>query len=337
MAPETVLVAVVGAVAGLGAAVAILLLVPGLRAAALPTLGLAVLVGAELVAAGLLLRAAGPAYLIDVAAAAAAILALLLAVASAAGAGPGLRWLIPIVWGVVVLPVATLAPLLFTAGCAGMACQLQDFGATLPLGLSPAAFVLLAALVRRGSRRRLPDLDARAALLLAGALWVAFVIWIAAMEGAVDVYTGTLVVAGLVGPAVAAATWLLVDRLRRAPRPVARSLVLGAVAGIVATMAGAAVVTPPWSLAVAALAGAIAAGAAGRRTMSVARVGWVVVGAALVGLVAPVISGDAVSILFTAQADAVPVPILASGAIALFAMLVSLPVWIAVRAATRNT
>jgi hypothetical protein len=102
-------------------------------------------------------------------------------------------------------------------------------------------------------------------------------------------------------------------------------------AGIVATLAGAATVTPPWSLAVAALAAAIAAGVARRRTVSVARAGWVVASAALVGLLAPVVSGDAVGVLFTAQIGAVPVPFEAAAATAPFAALVSLPVWLAIR------
>jgi hypothetical protein len=335
MTPATALVAVAGAIAMLGAATAVVLIVPGLRGVALPLLGLSLVVGVELVAIGLLTDAAGPAYLIDVAAAAAVVLAVLLAAAQAAGAGARLRWLVPGVWGLVVLPATALGPVLATSGCAGTACELQDFGATLPLALAPATFILFAVLVRRRDRGTLPALGARASLLLAGVLWAAFVVWIAAMEGALDAYTVRLLIAGLVGPAVGAVLWLLVDRLRRAPRPITRSLALGAIAGVVATLAGAPTVAVPWSLAVAALAGAIAAGVARRRTASVARAGWVVAAAALVGLVAPVVSGDAISILFTAQIGAVPVPLEAALATGAFSALVSLPVWMVVRARAR--
>jgi hypothetical protein len=330
MTPE--LLASAGVVAGLGAAVVIVLVVPGLRRAAPGLLGLAVLGGGELIAIGLATGAADTLYLVDLAAAAAPIVVLLRAAASIAGAGPRVRWAVPTVWALVVLPVTTLGPPLATAGCAGLPCELQDFGGAVPLGIAPSAFVLLSVVVRRSARRPLPGLDPRAALLLGGTLWSAFVVWIVAVEGALDDYTPRLLLAGVVGPAVGAAVWLLVDRLRRAPRSIARSLALGAIAGIVSTLAGAATVVVPWSIAVAALASAIAAGVARRRTVSVARAGWIVLAAALVGLVAPVISGDAVGILFTAQIGAVPVPVLASGATGLFAAAVSLPVWLVIRA-----
>lgn len=336
MTPGTAAVAAAGLAAALVAAVVLVAASPGLRRAWPGLLGLAVVCGAELVVLGIATGAAGTPYLLDVAGGAAAALVLLLAAGDAAGAGPRSRWLVPGAWGVVVLPAAALVPLLATAGCAGTPCELQDFGATVPLVLSPAAFALLAVLVPRARRGALPELGARRSLVLALVLWVAFVVWIAAMEGAVDAYTPTLLVAGVVGPAVAAVLWLLVDRVRRSSRPVARSIALGAMAGVVCTMAGAATVVVPWSLAVAALGGAIAAAVARRRIASVPRAGWVVVAAALVGLLAPVVSGDAIGILFTAQFDAVPVPLEVGGAAALFSAAVSLPVWLVVRAARRS-
>jgi ammonia channel protein AmtB len=335
MTPETATVTWAGLVASLASALALGLTIPSVRRSGARLFGLAVVVGGETVVIGLATGAARAPYLVDVAGAAAVVLILLLIAADAAGAGPRLRWLVPVVWGVVVLPATALGPLIATAGCAGTPCELQDFGGTLPLALAPAAFVLLAVLVRRPDRRELPELGRRRALIVGGVLWAAFVVWIAAMEGAIDAYTPTLLIAGLVGPAVGAVLWLVVDLLRRAHRPVARSLALGALAGIVATLAGAATVTPPWSLAVAALAGAIAAGVARRRTGSVARAGWVVLSAALVGLLAPVISGDAVGLLFTAQIGAVPVPIEAATTTAAFAAIVSLPVWLVIRFRTR--
>ncbi len=337
MTPETAAITAVGVVACLVVALVLVGLLPSLRGAGWRLLGLAIVAGGEVVVIGALTGAAGLPYLVDLAAGAAVVLALLLAAADAAGAGPRLRWLVPVVWGVLVLPVNGLGPLLSTAGCAGLPCELQDFGATLPLALGPAAFVLVAVLVRRDDRGALPELGVRASLALGAVLWASFGVWIAAMEGALDAYTPTLLIAGAVGPGVGAVVWLLVDLLRRARRPRARSLLLGTASGVVATLAGAATVTPPWSLAVAALAAAIAAGVARGRTASVARAGWSVLAAALVGLLAPVISGDAVGLLFTAQPGAVPVPVVAAATSALYAAAVSLPVWLVVRARSRGS
>jgi hypothetical protein len=336
MTPESAAVAYSGVVAALGAALVLVLVVRSLRRAGWRLLGLAIVCGGELVVLGLVTDAAGAPFLIDVAAAAAVVLALLLAAADAAGAGSGVRWLVPAAWGVIVLPATTLAPLLATAGCAGTPCALQDFGATLPLAIAPAAFVLLAPLVPRTRREELPELGAGASLLLGGVLWAAFVVWIAAMEGLVDAYTPVLLLAGAVGPAVGAVVWLIVDRLRRNARPAVRSLAFGALAGVVATMAGAATVRIPWSVAVALLAGLVSAVIARGRARSAARAGWAVLAAALIGLLAPVISGESVGVLYTAQIEAVPVPLIAAGASIVFAVLVSLPVWVGIRARARR-
>jgi len=335
MTPESAAVASSGVIAALGAVLALVLVVPSLRGTGWRLLGLAIVCGGELVAVGVVTDAAGAPFLVDVAGAAAVVLALLLAAATSAGAGPRLRWLLPAVWGIVVLPATTLGPLLATAGCSGRPCELQDFGATLPLALSGAAFVLSSVVVPRRRRSALPELSTGASLLVGGVLWAAFVVWIAAMEGAVDSYTPTLLLACAVGPASGAVTWLLVDLLRRAGRPVARSLALGAAVGIVAAMAGAATVGVPWSVVVAILAGVIAAAVARRRTPSVARAGWAVVAAALIGLLAPVVSGRA-GVLVTAQFEMLPVPVIAAGATMVFSMLASLPVWIVIAVASRR-
>lgn len=331
MTPESAAVAYSGVIAALGAALALVLAIPSLRRAGWRLLGLSIVCGAEIVVLGLMTDTAGAPYLIDVAAAAGVILALLLAAAAAAGAGPRLRWVVPVVGALIVLPAATLGPLLATAGCAGTPCELQDFGATLPLAVAPAALLLLAVLVPRARRGDLPELSTRSSLLVGATLWGAFVLWIAAMEGAVDAYTPVLLLAGAIGPAVAAAIWTAVDLLRRSGRPVARSAALGGMAGIVATMAGAATVHPPWSIAVAVLAGLVAALVAGRRTVSVARAAWVVVAASLVGLLAPVVSGDGIGVIYTAQFETLPVPIVAAGGTVALSVVVSVPVWVAIR------
>lgn len=331
MTPEVAAVTWVGVAAMIAVAVAVLRVLPGLQGTGGRLLALSVVVGGETVVLGLVTGAARAPYLVDLASAAAVVMALLLAAADAAGAGPGRRWLVPVVWGVVVLPVTALGPLLVTAGCTGLPCELQDFGGALPLALGPAVVALGALLLPRGARRGLPALSTGASVLLGATVWAASVLWIAAMEGALDAYTPTLLIAGAVGPAVGAAIWLLIDVLRRADRPVARSLALGAMVGMVATLAGAATVAPPFSLAVSALGTAIAAGVAGRSTSSVPRAGGAVLAAAFVGLLAPVVSGDAVGVLFTAQIDALPVPVEAAAAVAAAAAVLSIPVWLALR------
>jgi hypothetical protein len=293
--------------------------------------------GGIVVTAGIATGAAGWPYLVDLAAFGIPVALLLNAGAVAAGATSAGRWIVLLVWGVVVLPAAALGPLLATAGCAGTECELQDFGGALPLAVAPAAFALLAALpAARAVAVRAEHPSARDVVLGLLALFVSYVLWLAAMEGDIDVYTPRLLLAAVVGPLCSAVAWLLVDRLRGTPRSVARSVVLGLLAGMVATLAGSATVVPPWSIAVALLAGAIGAGVETarhlRRLPLATRWGIVVLVAALLGLVAPVIIGDAVGVLLTAQAGALPVPFEAFGAVAGSALVVSVPAWIVARA-----
>jgi Amt family ammonium transporter len=337
MTPETAAVAYVGVLAALGVALAIVLVLPSLHRSGWRLLVLAAICGGEVVVLGLVTGAAAAPYLVDVAAAGAVVLELLLAAATAAGAGPRARWLVPVVWGAVVLPVTALAPLIVTKGCAGTSCELLDFGATVPLALAPAAFLLLAVVIPRRARRPLPAPGTAGSLVLGGASWLGFVAWIAAMEGIVDAYTPVLLIAGAVGPGVGALTWLVADRLRRSARPPARSVALGVLTGAVAATAGAALVRAPWSVAVAVLATLVAAMVVGRAGGSVSRHAWAVLGAAVVGLLAPAISGESVGILFTADLDVVPVPLIAGAACAGAAVLTSLPVWLVIRIGVSRT
>jgi ammonia channel protein AmtB len=275
-------------------------------------------------------------YLIGICAFAVPVLVLLEAAAIGSGADRVGRWILMLGWGAVVFPLAALVPLWVTAGCAGTACELVDFGGALPLLVSSSAFVLLAWLPAGVIERADPDPhDNRRAMLALLIFWAAFIVWLAQLEGAVDEFTPRIALAAIVGPASSAVTWLIVDRLRNVDRPVVRSLVLGLVAGIAATVPGAVSVEFPWSLAVGAIAGCLSSLAYSGRASSEAgiatRWGFVLLVASAVGFLAPAISGDTVGILFSAQLDMLSVPVLSLVGVSLLSFVVSAPAWILLR------
>jgi Amt family ammonium transporter len=331
------------------------LVVMGLAAAALATMAIAFLarpllggrmlwpaLGAAAVAAlltiglGRAFSIASWDYLIGLCAFAVPVLVLLEVAAIGSGADRAGRWILMLGWGAIVFPVAALVPLWLTAGCAGTDCELEDFGGGLPLLVSSSAFVLLAWLPAGVLERADPDPhDNRRAMLGLLVFWVAFVVWLAQLEGAIDQFTPRIVVAGVIGPASSALVWLLVDRARNVKRPIGRSLVLGLIAGIAASMPGAVAVEFPWNVAVGALAGCLASLAYSGRVSSTAgiatRWGLVLLVASAVGFLAPAISGDTVGILFSAHLDVLSVPVLSFLAVSLFSLVVSAPAWVLLR------
>ncbi|MEP6842674.1 MAG: hypothetical protein ABJA11_04080 [Pseudolysinimonas sp.] len=275
-------------------------------------------------------------YLIGICALAVPVLVLLEAAAIGSGADRTGRWILMLAWGSIVFPLAALVPLWLTDACAGTDCELQDFGGGLPLVVSSSAFVLLAWLPAGVVERADPDpRDNRRAMLALLVFWLAFVVWLAHLEGAVDEFTARIALAAVVGPASSALAWLLVDRVRNVSRPVARSLVLGLVAGIAATIPGAVVVVFPWNLAVGALAGCLGSLAYSGRASAAAgiatRWGFVVLVASAVGFLGPAISGDTVGILFSAHLDVLSVPIVSFLGVALLSLVVSAPAWVLLR------
>jgi ammonia channel protein AmtB len=170
---------------------------------------------------------------------------------------------------------------------------------------------------------------------LAGVLvWVAAGGWLGILEGAIDEYTGRILVAAVVGPLGGAVGWLLSDILRNTRRSTARSLLAGLVAGMVATLPGAVSVGLPWSVLVGVIAGGLAAviySARGAEGGLAARWGATLLVAAAVGFLAPPVSGDTVGLIFTARAAVLTAPVLVFFAVAGFAVAVSAPVWVMVR------
>ncbi|HEY4153177.1 MAG TPA: hypothetical protein VGM38_07620 [Pseudolysinimonas sp.] len=275
-------------------------------------------------------------YLIGICAFAVPVLVLLEAAAIGSGADRVGRWVLMLVWGGIVFPLAALVPLWLTAGCAGTDCELEDFGGALPLLVSSGAFVVLAWLPAGVIERADPDPhDNRRAMLALLVFWLAFVVWLAQLEGAIDEFTPRIALAAVVGPVSSALVWLLVDRARNVHRPVVRSLVLGLVAGIAATMSGAVTVGFPWNLAVGALAGCLSSlaysGRASAAAGIAARWGFVILVASAVGFLAPAISGDTVGILFSAQLDVLSVPVLSFLGVSLFSLVASAPAWVLLR------
>lgn len=301
-----------------------------------PALGAAAVSALLTIGLGRLLDVAPLEYLIGIAGFAVPILVLLEAAAIGSGADRTGRWILMMVWGAIVLPLSALVPLWLTAACAGSDCELEDFGGALPLLVSSSAFVLLAWLPAGVVERA--DVDPhsnRRAMLSLLVLWVAGVVWLVQLEGAIDSFTPRILIAAVVGPIAGGIGWLIADRARGIPRPVPRSLVLGVVAGLAAVFPGAVSVAFPWTLAVGILAGALASIAySGRASTSAGiatRWGFVLLVATAVGFVAPAIAGDTVGILFSARLDVLSVPILSFAGVTLFSLVVSAPAWVLLR------
>jgi hypothetical protein len=331
-------IVVVGVASALLAAMAVLVLVRPVLAGRMvwPALGAGLATAVVTVVVGRLTGAGSLQFLIGIAAFALPVLVLLEAAAIASGADRFARWLLMLVWGVVIFPVAALVPLLLTAGCLAPDCGFEDFGAGLPLLVSSSAFVLLAWLPAGVRERATLDRPSSRRAIVAGlVLWVATATWLAHLEGTVDEFTPRILVAAVVGPAGGALGWLLVDLLRNTRQATGRSLMLGLVAGMVATLPGAVSVGMPWAPLVGVLAGGLAAlvySLQGTRATGLApRWGITVLVAAGIGFLAPPISGDTVGVIFSARAAVLGPPLLVFLGVAAFSVAVSAPVWILVR------
>ncbi|MDP9027758.1 MAG: hypothetical protein M3N46_09420 [Actinomycetota bacterium] len=301
-----------------------------------PALGAAAVSALLTIGAGRLFDIAPLAYLIGISAFAVPILVLLEAAAIGSGADRTGRWILMLVWGALVLPLSALVPLWLTVACAGTDCELEDFGGALPLLVSSSAFVLLAWLPAGVVERAVVDPHSnRRAMLALLVLWLAVVVWLVQLEGAIDAYTSRILIAAVVGPVAGGIGWLISDRARGVPRPLPRSLLLGVVAGLAAVFPGAVTVAFPWTLAVGVLAGALASILYSARASASAgiatRWGFVLLVATAVGFVAPAIAGDTVGILFSAHLDVLSVPIVSFAGVTLLSLVVSAPAWVLLR------
>lgn len=298
-----------------------------------PALAGAVLTTLVTSALGLLSGAARLDYLLGLSAFALPVLVLLEAAAIGSGADRLARWVLMLAWGLVVFPGAALIPLVLTAPCRFTGCGFEDFGGALPLFVSAAAYVVLAwAPATGGAPPQVRGSEAIAGVL---GFWIAFVVWLASLEAAVDEFIPRILFAAVVGPAAGALGWLLVDTLKATGRVVTRSLGYGFLAGIAATASGAVEVRFPWSLVVGALAGIIGALIHASRPLvaggTAPRWGLTLLGATAVGFLAPPISGDTIGIVFSAQVGVLATPLMAFVGVALGAALISAPVWVLLR------
>lgn len=305
-----------------------------------PALGASVAAAVVTIGVGVAAGAGSPAFLIGLAAFAPPVLVLLEAIAILAGADRAARWVLMLAWGVVVFPVATVVPLRLIEDCLDVACRFEDFGGALPLFLSASAFVILAWVPGTGAgpTRGVRGLPAAAAIV---GFWAAFAVWLASLEGDVDVYTPRILAAAVVGPVAGALGWLLVDALRATVRTPLRSLGFGLFAGIAATSSGAVSVSFPWNGVVAALAGIVAGtiySARGLQAAGIAtRWGITMLAATGVGFLAPPFWGDTVGVLFSAQVAVLSTPLLAFIGVGLASILVSAPAWILLRRRAERT
>ena len=182
-----------------------------------PALGAAAVAALLTIGLGRIFAIASWDYLIGICAFAVPVLVLLEAAAIGSGADRTGRWVLMLTWGAIVFPLAALVPLWLTAACAGTDCELEDFGGALPLLVSSSAFVLLAWLPAGVIERADPDPhDNRRAMLALLVFWLAFVVWLAHLEGTIDEYTPRIALAAVVGPAASALAWLIVDQIGRA-------------------------------------------------------------------------------------------------------------------------
>ncbi len=331
-------IVVVGLLASLLATGSILVLVRPVLGSRMPWGALATTAASTIltVAVGWLLGAASIEFLIGVSVFALPVLVLLEAAAIASGADRFARWLVMVVWGLVVFPGALLVPLIATAGCLAPECGFEDFGASLPLVVSSSAFVLLAWLpagVHERSETARPS--SRRAVAATAMLWFAMIAWLIHLEGMIDSYSPRIALAALVVPIASALGWLAVDRLRNVSRPARRSLVLGLAVGMVVALPGAVSVGMPWAPITGLFAGAASALVFSLSERDVAglaaRWGMTVLTAISVGFVAPAVSGDTVGLIFAARAAVLTAPLLVLIGVATFSVAVSAPVWVLVR------
>ncbi|QEO10161.1 hypothetical protein [Protaetiibacter larvae] len=279
--------------------------------------------------AGTALRADTPEFLMSVSFAVAPV-AILLG-AAAEEAAPGRRrvaWSLVLGWALVVFPASVIVPPLVFAACTMPECRVEDFGGGLALLVSSAASALLA---WRAHVHGAEQGWARFAVPVL-VLWLGGALWLMSLEGAIDSYTGRILLAALLSPLAGGAAWLIVDLLRQASRHPLRSVADGVVAGLVAIVPGAATVSFPWSATVGAAAGAAAALVYGaRRIASAGRGGhWalVVLASTAIGYLAPAVSGDTIGLLFSGRIAALLPPLAAFLAIAAFGVVTSVPSWL---------
>ncbi|HWH27001.1 MAG TPA: hypothetical protein VNT53_10205 [Pseudolysinimonas sp.] len=246
-------------------------------------------------------------------------------------------------WALLVFPSTALVTMAVASGCGEASCRIDDFGGALPLAFTAVAFLL----VSRSAGIRMPS-DPWTAhptanrpivqILAVLALWVAFILWLAHLEGVVDAYFPRILAGAVIGPLCAAIGWTVVDLLRGHRRPVIRSMMFGLLVGMPATLAGVATVGSPWGE-----IAAVAAGAVGALVLSIRPHKWLAVrrataavgAATLMGFLASPIAGDMTGVLFTGNASGLAPPLFAVLVVIAWSVLVAWVSWATARFAAR--
>lgn len=239
-------------------------------------------------------------------------------------------------WSAVLVPFAVVGPPAVVAACPPEVCVVEDFGGALPLVVAAGAFLVVPSIVTVGRNRLRSGTGSRwADAACAAVLWVGFVVWLAAQEGAVDEYTLPIALAAAGAPATGALGWLLVDRARGVATTVRRSLRIGLLAGMAALLPCVVAVSIPWALAIGFLGGAVGALVHDSRALSSAAPGTRAAIAALavgvIGMAAPGIVGDRLGFVYAARADVLLMQMLAVVAVATISVTVSIPVAMRIR------
>lgn len=152
----------------------------------------------------------------------------------------------------VVVPVGLWLPELSTVTFGGDGAAVHDFGGALGLVIGPAALVLTASRSTAWSSHQPTSARQRVAL---GVTALAFVVWLAASEGAIDVFTGEIALAAAVG---IVAGWLGCELgFRLNDRKTRRRPLIGGLVGASVVLPSATVLDPLALGILAAFAGAI--------------------------------------------------------------------------------
>ncbi|MBI5160137.1 MAG: hypothetical protein HY996_01775 [Micrococcales bacterium] len=239
------------------------------------------------------------------------------------------------VWAAIVVPLGVVGPPLVTRACAG-ACIVEDFGGVFPLVIGAGAFLVVPSAVtigrnrmRSGTGHRLRD------VVIASAFWLAFAVWLTALEGDLDEYTAPLATAAVIGPALGAVGWVLADRIRGVQITARRALRLGLLAGMGGILSGVAAVTTPWMLLVGVVCGSVGALTHDSRGMrssppaTRAAVAALVVGT--IGALVPGILGTTLGFFFAARIDVILAQLGVAVGLSVVAIAVSIPVALLLR------
>jgi ammonia channel protein AmtB len=247
-------------------------------------------------------------------------------------------------WTILVFaPVATVV--LFPASIGlGAASGPVDLGATLPINVAVGggALVVLLFARRRAAEDRSHVRPRSWLLVTAGLLlWAGWIGGYIALEGGLDsVVTPRIVVSTVIAPILGVAGWLIAQRVQTATTT-AFGAVCGLLAGLVAVSAGSGYFTPLWAGftgLVAGLACSLFATGLARRT---GRHAWLLVGvhllAASIGLLTVGFFALQFGFLYTGSTALIEVQFVAAAAVTVWSALVSLLLWLPVRALARRS